>query len=239
MTLAQREMAFFMAKTCDSMRRYDGVVNYLKKAAGINSKFETEEVKFFASALKRAASPLRNHLIFIGRVLSHQRNKGAVNITQRLETYQMELQKELKNFCYDIGRIIDKRLFPSAKSFDDQILYLTLQGDLYRYYCEVAPNHEQWEANNSANECYDKAVAIARDHLMATNATRLNAILNMTVFMAEILERRKNAIEQLKETIDAVDECMSTEGIKELTPEAQNAIQLMKQNIVIWENYKE
>ena len=151
----------------------------------------------------------------------------------------MDLQKELKNFCYDMTRLIDKRLFPSARSFEDQILYLTLEGDLYRYYCELAPNHDQWEANNSANECYDKALGIARDHLMATNATRLNAVLNMTVFTAEILERRETAIEQSKETITSVDDCMRTEGIKELTAEAQNAIQLMKKNIVIWENYKE
>lgn len=239
MTLAQREMAFFMARTLDQMGRYDGVINYIKKAAGINSKFETEDLKFVTAAVKRAATPLRNHIRFIDRVICHQKSKGATNIVERLTFYQIDLQKELKNFCYDIIRVIDRRLFPSSRSFDDQIIYLTLQGDLYRYYCEVAPEYDQWEARNGANECYDKAMTIARDHLLATNATRLNTILNMTVFMAQILEKRQEAIHESRNTIESVSDCMKTEGIKGLTAEAQSALDLMNKNIVIWENYKE
>jgi 14-3-3 protein epsilon len=136
--------------------------------------------------------------------------------------------------CYDMIGLLSRQLIPSAKVFQDQIYYLTLTADCYRYVCESCDESEKWEPTNSANEKYEQTVQMAKDHLATCNPLLLNAVLNFTVFTSQILGRREDAIREAKTAIDDA-EAAAREDRKELLPEAEHIIAMMKKNIEMWQ----
>jgi hypothetical protein len=143
---------------------------------------------------KAIANPLRNNLQFIDSVAQHQRAKGCGPKAQALHDYRKKLFRELSIVCYEMIGLLSRQLIPRANMFDDQIYYLMLTADCYRYISENCDESDKWEPTNSANETYEQTVQVARDHLAPYNPVLLNAILNFTVFTYQILGRRDDAI---------------------------------------------
>ncbi len=218
----------------EKLGRWRDLIDFMKGAIGMNSRLNREERDLLAAAYKNGTTQLRNHIRFIDSVILHQRSKGCHARVDCLTEHRQKLLSELSTTCSDVISLTERRLFPSAQTIDDKIFYLSLQGDFYRYLCEFVDESVRWEPANSANECYEKALGLARDHLLPMNPILLNLTMNYAVFIDDILDRRVDAIEESKSALKQIRSAAKSNKNATVSPQAQSAIRRIKSNIDIW-----
>ena len=154
---------------------------------------------------------------------------------QYIKEVKSNIEKELSKICKEIQEVIDKYLIPNAKDSENKVFYLKLKGDYHRYMSEYSTGNEFDIAVNEAEKAYKEAYEIAEKEISITNSTRLGLALNYSVFYYEIKNKREEACNIAK---DAFNEAMKVldelEKIK--AKDTLLIIQLLKENLILWEN---
>jgi hypothetical protein len=215
------------------MGRPKDMMKFLRSAIGLNSRLLPDDRRLVGIAVKQLVDPLRNGIKFVDMITPHQISKGCrLNVLALIEL-RAALFKELSVLCYDLIGVFARQLRAGSKLIDDQVFYFTVEADLYRYICEFAAEADKWEPTNTANERYESAIDLAREHLSPLNPVLLNARLNFSVFTAEIMDRSHEAINESKNILEQVEKSLADN--QHVSQEATKIIKLVEKNIEIWQ----
>eukprot|EP01083_Nonionella_stella_P026013 71640_1 len=114
--------------------------------------------------------------------------------------YKATVEDELEKICLKMIFLLEELSTNVAEyDFDGQIFYLKETGDLYRYLSEF---RTQKKYTFAAQRAYQKAFDLAKMNLSATNTTRLDLALNLSVCYYEI-QQPKEACALAKEAFEA------------------------------------
>jgi hypothetical protein len=153
-----------------------------------------------------------------------------------IETYQSQLEDEIKLACSAILDLLQQKLIKEEVSADDdegdaQVFFLKMAGDYYRYLAESITNDDEFKTKTS--EFYRKAMELATKKLAATSPIRLGLALNYSVCKYEILKEPKDACEMARNAFDQA--IAQLDQLKEDDYKDSTLImQLLRDNLTLW-----
>jgi len=121
----------------------------------------------------------------------------------------------------------------SKHVIEEQMFYLKMMGDYYRYLAEAFKTDEFKQA---ASQSYEKAMAVA-SHLPDANPVRLGLALNFSVYHYEIMANTESA-----QTMAQAAFTGGMGGLTDLIDDAKNRdatliLQLLRDNLLLWQTH--
>ena len=190
-----------------------------------------EERNILSSAYKNLVSSRRSAWRSINAVEIKEKNSNS-KLVQLITDLKLTLEKELKDLCNNILKILNEYLIRKAKDNESKIFYLKMRGDYYRYLSEFETDEKKTENIDKALNSYKEATELA-EKLPTTHPTKLGLALNYSVFYYEILNDKQTAFKIASEIFDVANNQL------EKTEENQYKdslaiLQLLKENIELW-----
>ncbi|KAL3111625.1 hypothetical protein niasHT_016150 [Heterodera trifolii] len=231
--LETKEQIVYLIEVCEKARRYDDMVEAVRKLIKLDPNLNPEERISLSTAYKGAMASRRSS--WRGLVSIEERTGASLSDAQQqvLENYREKVQNELVNTCQELLTCIDEVLFPKASDVEQKVFYLKMKADYYRYMAEVATDEDRSVVVELAKGAYLKAMETAGDKIPATHPTRLGLALNYSVFNYEIL----NSVTEARKVIQTALDLANAEipKLKEpLSEEAEGNLRVMKENMDLW-----
>ncbi|KAL3115046.1 hypothetical protein niasHT_016147 [Heterodera trifolii] len=228
-----KEQIVYLIEVCEKARRYDDMVEAVRKLIKLDPNLNPEERILLSTAYKGAMASRRSS--WRGLVSIEERTGASLSDAQQqvLENYREKVQNELVNTCQELLTCIDEVLFPKASDVEQKVFYLKMKADYYRYMAEVATDEDRSVVVELAKGAYLKAMETAGDKIPATHPTRLGLALNYSVFNYEIL----NSVTEARKVIQTALDLANAEipKLKEpLSEEAEGNLRVMKENMDLW-----
>jgi len=152
--------------------------------------------------------------------------------------YRAKVEKELKEVCHVVLKLLDAHLIPNASSEESKVFYCKMEGDYYRYLAEVGAGEERNEVVNKSMEAYKKATELATSKLDTTHPIRLGLALNYSVFYYEICNQPDQACQLAKKAFD--DAISEIDNLQEESYKDSTLImQLLRDNLTLWTSEQE
>ena len=190
-----------------------------------------EERNILSSAYKNLVSSRRSAWRSINAVEIKEKNSNS-KLVQLITDLKLTLEKELKDLCNNILKILNEYLIRKAKDNESKIFYLKMRGDYFRYLSEFETDEKKTENIDNALNSYKEATELA-EKLPTTHPTKLGLALNYSVFYYEILNDKQTAFKIASEIFDV--------GNNQLEKTEENQykdslaiLQLLKENIEMW-----
>ena len=190
-----------------------------------------EERNILCSAYKNLVSSRRSAWRSINAVEIKEKNSNS-KLVQLITDLKLTLEKELKDLCNNILKILNEYLIRKAKDNESKIFYLKMKGDYFRYLSEFETDEKKTENIDNALNSYKEATELA-EKLPTTHPTKLGLALNYSVFYYEILNDKQTAFKIASEIFDV--------GNNQLEKTEENQykdslaiLQLLKENIEMW-----
>lgn len=104
--------------------------------------------------------------------------------------FSKEVKTEIETICYELIGLLRHNLLVHAEDTSNneaKVYYLKLIGDYYRYLTEMDPIDSRTEVLEKATEYYNQALPLAEEYLKPADPCRLGLILNLSVFLFEIM----------------------------------------------------
>ncbi|KAL4222903.1 hypothetical protein ACF0H5_018943 [Mactra antiquata] len=219
----------FMAE--DACRWKDMVENITKIAESVES-MTMDERNAFATAYKTYIGTKRTSWRTIVDIES---KFDSINRKRDLcKEYKAKLEEEIKKECNDVIQIIDKHLEIST-DVENQIFYLKMKGDYYRYLSEFDLDKPKDPVFERSRKAYVDGLILAKEHLPASHPLRLGLILNFSVFYHEILKEHNTACDMTKENVLLCEEDLlhSHHNVTNRS-DSEIILQLLKDNLKVW-----
>ncbi|XP_020609882.1 14-3-3 protein 2-like isoform X1 [Orbicella faveolata] len=237
--MADHDQCVYMAKLAEQAERYDEMVEYMKKIANEKGHLEIEERNLLSVAYKNVIGARRASW----RVLSSlEKNQHDPSKTADIKSYREKVERELKDICQDILKLLDEHLIKNAKDAESKVFYHKMKGDYWRYQAEYLPEDkkskgaESEEAKNSKT-AYEAAQDEATS-LPPTHPIRLGLALNFSVFYYEIMEQSDKACKLAKTAFD--DAMLELENSDNSDFKDSTLImQLLRDNLTLWTSESE
>jgi len=231
--MADREGKVYAAKLSEQAERYDEMVEAMKKVAALNVELTVEERNLLSVAYKNVVGARRASWRIISSIEQKEENKGNEKHVTRIKEYRAKVEKELRDICGDILKVLDEHLIPSATTGESKVFYHKMKGDYFRYLAEFATSSERKDAAESSLIAYKAATDIAITELQPTHPIRLGLALNFSVFYYEILNSQDRACHLAKQAFDeaiAQLDTLSEDSYKDATL----IMQLLRDNLTLW-----
>jgi 14-3-3 protein epsilon len=228
-----REENVYMAKLAEQAERYEEMVEYMKKVAGLDVELTVEERNLLSVAFKNVIGARRASWRIISSIEQKEENKGNEKHVTRIREYRARVDKELTEICNDILQVLDKHLIPTATSGESKVFYFKMKGDYHRYLAEFSSGNTRKEAAENALMAYKSASDIAMTELPPTHPIRLGLALNFSVFYYEILNSPDRACQLAKQAFDdaiAELDTLDEDSYKDSTL----IMQLLRDNLTLW-----
>jgi len=219
------------AKLAEQAERYDDMAKFMKDVTETAIELTNEERNLLSVAYKNVVGARRSSW----RVISSIESKADQEMVQAkmcLE-YREKVEKELKDICADVLKLLDDFLIPKSTQSESKVFYLKMKGDYYRYLAEVAQGEDRANIMKSSQDAYKDAFTIAEEQMPPTHPIRLGLALNFSVFHYEILNNPEEACTLAKSAFDlaiAELDTLSEESYKDSTL----IMQLLRDNLTLW-----
>jgi len=250
----------------DKAERYEDMCTFLKQAIISKSRrgevLSDPQMNMLSVCYKNVVGNLRSQWRLLSQEASEKTQETGKAIT---EQFQFLIAAELQEKCDDILKLLQDELLPVAKKAADeatekgkleptqddldkdsvhqQVFYLKMAGDYFRYICEFVDQKEiadektqktkYEQAKENAAEFYKKALDVAQKYLSQTNPTRLGLALNASVCYYEILKEPKQACALAKKAFDEAIQKLDT--LNDVNYKDSTLImQLLRDNLTLW-----
>jgi 14-3-3 protein beta/theta/zeta len=219
------------AKLAEQAERYDDMAKFMKDVTETAIELTNEERNLLSVAYKNVVGARRSSW----RVISSIESKADQEMLQAkmCQEYREKVEKELKDICADVLKLLDDFLIPKSTQSESKVFYLKMKGDYYRYLAEVAQGEDRANIMKSSQEAYRSAFEIAENEMPPTHPIRLGLALNFSVFHYEILNNPEEACTLAKSAFDlaiAELDTLSEESYKDSTL----IMQLLRDNLTLW-----
>ena len=101
-----------------------------------------EERNILSSAYKNLVSSRRSAWRSINAVEIKEKNSNS-KLVQLITDLKLTLEKELKDLCNNILKILNEYLIRKAKDNESKIFYLKMRGDYFRYLSEFETDEKK------------------------------------------------------------------------------------------------
>jgi len=221
-----RDENVYMARIAEQAERYEDMVIYMARVAGMGTELNEEERNLLSVAFKNAVSARRQAY----RAISSQmtREDPANPHLPNIQGYKQTVLNELSAKCDEILALLSKEACWSQTP-DGQVFYLKMRGDYHRYKAEVAVPAEP--SIQAAGEAYTQAMQIAETGLRADHPIRLGLALNTSVFFVEVKQNRDEACRIAKLAYEQADPYRAS---GEMVKDSEQVMQLLSDNMVLW-----
>ncbi|CAO2628537.1 14-3-3 protein epsilon [Lemmus lemmus] len=177
----------YQAKLAEWAKRYDEMVESMKKVAGMDVELTDEERNLLSVAYKNVIGARRASWRIISSIEQNEENKGGEDKLKMIWEYRQMVETEHKLICCDILDVLDKYLIPAANTGESRVFYYKMKGDYHRYLAEFATGNDRKEVAENSLVVYKAASDIAMTELPPTHPICLGLALNFSVFYYEIL----------------------------------------------------
>lgn len=233
--MTEKDKSIYMAKLAEQAERYEEMVKEMKKVVNAGEPLTVEERNLLSVAFKNVIGARRASWRVLSSVEKNQEESNdekSPNKLQSIKEYRQKVEKELREICEDILKLLDKTLVPMAVDTESKVFYNKMKGDYQRYMAEFSTDKEKNDAAEKALMAYKNATDLAKD-LHATHAIRLGLALNFSVFYYEILNAPKQACRLAKEAFD--DAIANLDSLNEDSYKDSTLImQLLRDNLTLW-----
>jgi len=219
------------AKLAEQAERYDDMAAAMKKVTESNSELSNEERNLLSVAYKNVVGARRSSWRVISSI--EQKTEGSERKQSMAREYREKIEKELKDICQDVLKLLDKFLVPKASNAESKVFYLKMKGDYYRYLAEVAVGEDRNTVIDDSQKAYSEAFEIAKSQMQPTHPIRLGLALNFSVFYYEILNSPERACHLAKQAFD--DAIAELDSLNEDSYKDSTLImQLLRDNLTLW-----
>jgi len=219
------------AKLAEQAERYDDMAAAMKKVTESNSELSNEERNLLSVAYKNVVGARRSSWRVISSI--EQKTEGSERKQSMAREYREKIEKELKDICQDVLKLLDKFLVPKASNAESKVFYLKMKGDYYRYLAEVAIGEDRNTVIDDSQKAYSEAFEIAKSQMQPTHPIRLGLALNFSVFYYEILNSPERACHLAKQAFD--DAIAELDSLNEDSYKDSTLImQLLRDNLTLW-----
>ncbi|XP_073258527.1 14-3-3 protein epsilon-like [Porites lutea] len=233
--MTEKDKSIYMAKLAEQAERYEEMVKEMKKVVNAGEPLTVEERNLLSVAFKNVIGARRASWRVLSSVEKNQEeshDEKSPNKLQSIKEYRQKVEKELREICEDILKLLEKTLVPMAVDTESKVFYNKMKGDYQRYMAEFSTDKEKKEAAEKALVAYKDATDLAKD-LEATHAIRLGLALNFSVFYYEILNSPPQACKLAKQAFDeaiANLDSLNEDSYKDSTL----IMQLLRDNLTLW-----
>ena len=165
----KREELLFLAKLSQQAERYDEMREYMKNLFTLLSEFTVEERNLLSVAYKNAIGSRRASWRVISSIENKESDKGNTSNVELIKEYKKKIEEELSNICLEIINLLDKKIISNASTDESKVFFFTMQGDYYKYLCEIKKGDEYREMADKALNAYNTASDIANKDLAPTD----------------------------------------------------------------------
>lgn len=219
------------AKLAEQAERYDDMAAAMKRVTESNSELSNEERNLLSVAYKNVVGARRSSWRVISSI--EQKTEGSERKQSMAREYREKIEKELKDICQDVLKLLDKFLVPKASNAESKVFYLKMKGDYYRYLAEVAVGEDRNAVIDDSQKAYSEAFEIAKGQMQPTHPIRLGLALNFSVFYYEILNSPERACHLAKQAFD--DAIAELDSLNEDSYKDSTLImQLLRDNLTLW-----
>ena len=229
----------YLMKLFQRTEHYPEMVKAINKYIEQNPKLSKDEQKLLCDGYKNVIADKRNSLRLLTHLNKKEEEEGnQINHIKQINIIKQKIQNELLIIFKEIHSMLDKYLIPNAQDSETKVLYMKIKADYYRYHCEFAELDEFEEAKNNGQKLYKEAYDLALKDINIYNSVRLGLALNYSVFEYEIMDHKNEAYDIAQK---AYDEAMKVvdDVEKERTSDNLLLIQLLKENLNLWNNEME
>lgn len=233
---ATREESVYMAKLAEQAERYEEMVEYMEKVAGLATEGEelsAEERNLLSVAYKNVIGARRASWRIVSSIEQKEEGRGNHDHVAAIRGYRSRIESELASICGGILRLLEERLVPSASATDSKVFYLKMKGDYHRYLAEFKTSSDRKDAAESTLAAYKSAQDLAMAELPPTHPIRLGLALNFSVFYYEILNSPDRACSLAKQAFDEAIAELDTLG-EESYKDSTLIMQLLRDNLTLW-----
>lgn len=233
--MTEKDKSIYMAKLAEQAERYEEMVKEMKKVVNAGEPLTVEERNLLSVAFKNVIGARRASWRVLSSVEKNQEeshDEKSPNKLQSIKEYRQKVEKELREICEDILKLLEKTLVPMAVDIESKVFYNKMKGDYQRYMAEFSTDKEKKDAAEKALVAYKDATDLAKG-LDATHAIRLGLALNFSVFYYEILNSPQQACKLAKHAFD--DAIANLDSLNEDSYKDSTLImQLLRDNLTLW-----
>ncbi|XP_051251947.1 14-3-3 protein beta/alpha-1-like [Dicentrarchus labrax] len=220
------------AKLAEQAERYDDMAESMKGVTEMGGELSNEERNLLSVAYKNVVGARRSAWRVMSSIVV-KNDAGCEKKQQMVKEYREKVEKELKEICNNVLKLLDDYLIKNSTSPESTVFYLKMKGDYYRYLAEVATGDEKTKTVESSQQAYQEASDISNEKMDSTHPIRLGLALNFSVFFYEIKNSPEKACELAKKAFDdAIAELdqLNEESYKDSTL----IMQLLRDNLTLW-----
>eukprot|EP00927_Polykrikos_kofoidii_P058583 TRINITY_DN5318_c1_g1_i4.p1 TRINITY_DN5318_c1_g1~~TRINITY_DN5318_c1_g1_i4.p1 ORF type:complete len:248 (-),score=50.58 TRINITY_DN5318_c1_g1_i4:64-807(-) len=220
-----RDENIYMARIAEQARRYEDMVEYMKRVATMGAELSTAERNLFSVAYKSSVGMRRAALRAVIHMEKKQKEAKGADAVAHITKYRQKIEDELSVRCKDVIRLISEQ-FLATSTGEALVFWLKMQGDYHRYLAEFATSGA--ESAGEANNAYEKASEVANRDLPANDPIRLGLALNFSVFHYEVLGVPAKACQLAKSAHDlgAAEPCGNADS--------QQLLNQLSENLILW-----
>jgi len=222
------------AKLSEQAERYDDMAKAMKKVTEKEKTLQQDHRNLLSVAYKNVVGARRSSWRVICMI---EQKAESENKKKSSKSFRECVEKELDRTCKEVLGLLDDYLLQHSVNNEEQVFYLKMKGDYWRYMAEYKDGDEGKDrscAIDEAKSAYRKAMDVAKEHMAPTHPNRLGLALNYSVFYYEILnspdEACKLAKEAFDEAIQELDLVQQTDDNKDSTL----IMQLLRDNLTLW-----
>jgi len=219
------------AKLAEQAERYDDMASAMKKVTEEGSELSNEERNLLSVAYKNVVGARRSSWRVVSSI--ETKSEGAESKAALAKEYRIKIEKELKDVCNDVVKLLDSFLVPKATTPESKVFYLKMKGDYYRYLAEVAAGDDKKAVVDKSQSAYQEALEISQDKLQPTHPIRLGLALNYSVFFYEIQATPDKACALAKQAFDAAIAELDTLN-EDSYKDSTLIMQLLRDNLTLW-----
>ena len=243
MTEHKYEKELFLSILCEKCERYDDMYDNVQTFINtIDTALNHEQQILVSNAFKHKITSLRNALSIISIQEHNEMRKASPSkeYALYLKEYHNKLMNEFELICATILDIIDTKLLPKANNDESKLLYFKMKGDYLRYIVENMKDEDKYKKySNLGFNAYKRAMEAGKT-LSWTNEIKLEMMLNLSVYYADIIGNFSQGIANAKETIASLEK--EVKNIREDDEKLKGVWKIKKnllENIEMWETETE
>ena len=222
-----------LAQVAEISERFEDAVKYIEEL--IKKKKEDlskEEKNIFYKSYKYIINSKRCSLRTT-YIIEEKERKHSSQFIPIVTNFKSILETEIHEICRNIINIINNFLLKKVLTEEAKVFYLKMKADYFRYLCEIFPPNEKINYMEECEKAYKEALDLAQNFPWS-NPTKLGLSLNYSVFYYDIKKNTNQAIKIGKEAIKGAKKQL--DKIKEEEDkDAAFTLQVLKENILIWE----
>lgn len=149
----------YMARISEQVERYQEMVEHIKYVASHPKEgqehviLSKDERSLLSVAYKNVVSCRRASWRSVKSSEQKESNRPDSTVLPMITALREKIEKELKDICHEIISLLkDHLIFDAKENVEDQVFYLKMVGDYYRYLAEFQTGSELEDSKANADQ---------------------------------------------------------------------------------------